>query len=162
MDNPYQSTSAGNSTLPNSTQHLVATQTALYQLSGCKGWVRFMSVLMFIMFAFFVLAFIGMISMFATIGSSSSSYSSMGSSPMNAGIIGILIMLIYGAVIFMLGLRLSKFSSAIGRLMVSRHPQDLETAMVQQMKFWRICGVLVLIGLIFAILGMILPAVFSM
>ncbi len=154
MENPYQNSPASNPSI-NSTQSLVANQSAIYQLSASKGWVRFISVLMFISFAFFLLALIGMFAIYSRVSSSSSGELGLFGT---SGAIGIIIILLYGVIVFMLGLRLSKFSSAIGRLAISRNPLDLESAMVQQMKFWRLCGIIVLIGLIFAILSIALPS----
>lgn len=155
MENPYQTTnpnplssSPGDSLFQggersNALEASSIAQTALY---GAKGWVRFISVLGFIYFAIMIIMLFVMMSVMSRMG--------------GAGALVILLMLAFTSVTFMLALRLSKYSSSIGRMEVTRHPADLESAMVEQMKFWRIAGILVLIGLVFTVLMLLVPAAF--
>jgi len=145
MENPYQSSTVNPTASPQpnayNSQNLEASQTAIYFLAASKGWVRFMSVLMFICLGLFVLGLI--ITMVESRGIG------------NPEIVGILIILTLCAITFFLALRLSLYASAIGRLIVSRNPIDLETAMIQQMKYWRLSGVITLIALVITIIALI-------
>jgi len=53
------------------------------------------------------------------------------------------------------GIKLFKYGSAIGRLMASREPADLELALEQQKSFWKFSGIsaLVMVVLYVVILG---------
>ena len=110
----------------------MATQTAIHELSKCKGWVRFISVLCFILFGIFILGFIGILSMLSRMGGT-------------AGLM-LIMYLVFIVVSFFLAFRLTGYANAIGRLLQSRNPVDLETAMIQQMRFWRLYGILMIVS----------------
>ncbi len=126
---------------------LVASGAAQTSLYSSKGWVRLVSVLGFIYFAIMILMIFAMMSLLGQMGDGSM-------------ILVFLLMLAMTVVIFMLALRLSKYASSIGRMEVSRNPADLENAMIEQMKFWRIAGIMVIIVLVFTILALLVPAAF--
>jgi hypothetical protein len=151
MENPYQSITPANEQAtvfkqdqPN--RKLEATSSAQSYLYSMKGWVRFISVLGFISFAvmlfymFIVMTFLGAFSR-----------------GIGAGFGGIVFffMLVIAAVVFMLALRLTKYTNAIGRMQKSRSPADLEIAMIEQMKFWRLMGVLVILSTFLMLFGFI-------
>ena len=151
MEDPFQQIPASNEKPPVFQGESVNTgieanssaQTFLYSI---KGWVRFISVLGFIGFAvmvfymFVMLVFLG---------------SFVGGAGGGLGVLFLLLMLALSAVVFMLALRLSTYSSSIGRLQRSHSPADLENAMIEQMKFWRLAGILVIIILLLILLGML-------
>jgi len=152
MENPYQTTESvlnhEDNLNPRIGEKLEATSVAQAALYSSKGWVKFVGVLGFIYFAFMVIAVFMMMFVLGHIGGGGS-------------IIMFLLMLAMTIVVFMLALRLSKFSNAISRMEVSRSPVDLENAMIEQMKFWRIAGILVLIGLVITVLTLIAPTAFA-
>ncbi|MGJ8656842.1 MAG: hypothetical protein ACSHX6_10365 [Akkermansiaceae bacterium] len=153
MENPYQQNqplgSGGN--LFQSEQGvrgISATSIAQSHLYASRGWVRFMSVLGFIYFAIMVLGTFGMLAVVGQVG--------------GFAIIGLLLMIVMTVVVFLLANSLSKYSGAITRTEISRNPADLETAILYQMKFWKLAGILTLIGLVMAILGLFVPSIARM
>jgi hypothetical protein len=156
MENPYQpiNPNSGPSSLGDDvfqkgvhSNGLEASSVAQASLYSSKGWVRFVSVLGFICFAIMIIMIFAMMSFVGAMGG-------------GAVILVFLLMLALTVVIFMLALRLSKYASSIGRMEVSRDPADLENAMIEQMKFWRIAGIMVLIGLVITILALLVPSAF--
>jgi hypothetical protein len=149
MENPYQSIVPVNEKsavfqVDQSQEKLAATSAAQAYLYSMKGWVRFISVLGFISFAVMVFyMFVMMVFVGAFTRGVGGSF----------GGLLFLLMLVMAAVVFMLALRLSKYSNSIGRMQISRNRGDLENAMIEQMKFWRLTGVLVIILLAFILLG---------
>lgn len=119
-------------------------------MRGTKPWVMLIGVLMLIGAGFTVLAGLGMM-----FGGSMMSRGPAGAPPtallMGMGAAYLLFSLIY----VFLGVYLVKYSSAIGRLLSSGQSADMEGALEQQRKFWRLAGVLSLVGLVLAVLGII-------
>ena len=136
MDNPYQTTPPP--AYPPNSQELVATQQAVTELANCKGWVRFISVLCFTLFGIFVLGFIGILYM----------VSQWGGAPAPRMLI---MYLAFIFITFFLAFRLTGYANAIGRLINNRHPIDLETAMIHQLKFWRLYGIIMIVSLVIKI-----------
>ncbi len=146
MENPYQSINPVNEKSgvfqqAQFNEGLEANSSAQSYLYSIKGWVRFISVLGFISFAVMLFYMYIMMALTGALGGG------------GLGILFFLLMLVMTVVVFMLALRLSKYSNSIGRMQLSRSPVDLENAMIEQMKFWRLTGILVLILLVFILLG---------
>ena len=59
------------------------------------------------------------------------------------------------AIYVFLGLYLMRFASAIDRLLQSGQAEAMETALQNQRKFWRLAGILMLIGMGLAVLGIL-------
>ncbi len=76
----------------------------------------------------------------------------------STGGIVVIVMIIYCVIIFLFALRLGSYASAIGRISVSRNPLDLEEAMVQQMKFWRLSGISTLVMIVLIIVASVLSS----
>lgn len=125
------------------------TEEMINALRGTKGWVLLIGILMFLGAALTSLG--GIVAMFG----SAMMGASVGGAP--AGMfIGMGVVYILMAVIYVfLGLYLVKYSSAISRLINSGQAVDLEAALQQQRKFWRLAGVLALIMIVFMVLGII-------
>jgi len=146
MDKPYQDLGE-RVAFHDDVQGLRVNSNAQSWLYSAKGWVRFLSVLGFIGFALMLIWAITMMTAFGYLG--------------NAGVfggVGVIMFILMSAmtiVTFMLSLRLSKYSSAIGRMQQTGQPMDFEVAMIQQMKFWRLAGILVLISLAFFLIALI-------
>lgn len=126
------------------------TEEMVNALRGTKGWVLLIGVLMFLAAALTSLG--GIVAMF---GSALMGAGAKGGAP--AGLfIGMGAMyLLMAAIYVFLGLYLVKYSSAIGRLIGSGQAADMEAALQQQRKFWRLAGVLALIMIVFMVLGII-------
>ena len=142
QNNPYQS-SVVNPT-PQSNQQagsnsLVATQVAQQSMMNAKGWVRLISVVSYIYFAIILGGGLYLMAMASYLGG-------------GFGAFVFLIMLVIAIVVFMLALRLSNYASAISRLAITSHPIDLESAMVAQMRFWRLAAI---ISIIYAVIDLI-------
>jgi hypothetical protein len=150
MKNPYQPGSPTNEKYgifqqDQSPEGLEANSSAQSYLYSIKGWLKFISVLGFISFGVIVLYML--IVTFVM--------SALSGGEFGFGIMFLLPTLVMTIMVFMLALRLSKYSSSIGRMQISRSPTDLENAMIEQMKFWRLTGILVLVLLVFILLGIV-------
>lgn len=143
FNNPYQSPEVDplNRTITEQqASNLVATTHAINRATAAKGWVRFLSVMGFVYFGFIVLGIV-------FIGFSALQF--MGS----AEFLPILLIVLGGYIIFKLSMLLSNYSSAMGRLAASSHPQDFEDAMVIQLKFWRYAGILSIVYAVVSLIG---------
>jgi hypothetical protein len=127
------------------------TEEMIDALRGTKGWVLLIGILMFLGAALTALG--GIAALFGS--------TMMGAVGVKGGLpagamIGMGAFYILAAVIYVfLGLHLVRYSSAIGRLAGSGQAGDMEAALEQQRKFWRLAGVLVLIMIVFMVLGII-------
>ncbi|CAN5273083.1 hypothetical protein BH11PSE11_BH11PSE11_28490 [soil metagenome] len=125
------------------------TDGVLSALRGTKGWVMLIGVMMFILASITGISGGAMV-----IGGALSDSGMKGMSPaalLGMGVFYLIITLLY----VFIGLYLVKYSSAIGRLLVSRHSDDLESALHQQRKFWRLSGVLTLVSCVLGVLGVL-------
>jgi len=116
-------------------------------LRGTKPWVLLIGIVLFVSSAFMVLGAFGMIAA-----------GSMGGSPNGPprGVFaGMGVGYVIGAVIYIvMGVYLVKYSSAIGRLLQSGDGTDMEDALASQRKFWKLAGILTLVGIVLAVVGM--------
>lgn len=118
------------------------SQGVLAQLAGTKPWVRFMSVLMFLGAGFMLLMALVMVVM----GSSIAALSKTGTGALPAGMmtgIAILYALLAGIYIYP-ALKLWKYASNIGALLLSSSMLDLEAALSQQRSFWKFLGIMII------------------
>jgi len=141
MNNPYESTNTmiHGQVSPKHSHSLQLDTNGQIALNAAKGWVRFFSVMGFISFAFVIL---GMLGTLFTLGKTG-----------GFGLIITMVFVVMALVIFKLANSLSKYSSAITRVMLNHDPYDFERAMEEQMKFWRLFGILNLIWIVFIIIG---------
>ena len=116
------------------------SQGVLAQLAGTKGWVRFMSVLMFVGAGFMLL--VGLIMLVA--GGSIAANAKTGALP--AGVMtGLAIVYALLSLIYIYpALKLWKYASYIGSLLISGSMMDLESALNQQRAFWKFLGIMVI------------------
>jgi len=118
-------------------------------MRGTKSWVMLIGILMFIAAAFTVLVAIMM--MFG-----SAAMVGKGQSAPPGVFLGIGIVYLVTAVIdLFLGLHLVKYASAIGRLLASGQSADMEDALNQQRKFWKLAGMLALIMIVVFVIGIV-------
>ena len=119
-------------------------------MRGTKSWVMLIGVLMFIAAVFTVIAAVAMM-----FGGSMMGRTAAGAPP-TALFMGMGVAYLFFALIYVfLGLHLVKYSSAIGRLLASGQSADMEDALNQQRKFWKLSGVLALIMIVFFVIAMI-------
>ena len=136
---PYSSP-ASYAQAPSFSAGSAVSQGVLAQLAGTKPWVRFMSVLMFLgaglMLLFALIMLVG--------GGTFSIAGKPGPLPawtitLAAGLYAVLSGLyIYPA------LKLWKYASRIGSLVLSGSMMDLETALSQQRSFWKYIGIMII------------------
>lgn len=127
------------------------TGEMIESLRGTKTWVLLVGILSLIGAGFMVLAGVAMLFGSAFMGS----VGGEGASPPGM-LIGMGVGYILFAVIYIFpGLFLIRYSSAIGRLLSSGQAQDMEDALNQQRKFWKLIGVLVLIMFVIMVVGVI-------
>jgi len=142
MDNNY---APPNSDVTASSGTGGVTNPMLNALSGTKPWVLLIGILSIIGSVFIFIAAARMLA--------------MGSQPGVPGgiLIGMAVLyLAMGVVNIVLGIFLVKYSSAIGRLRITREAGDLETALLTQKSFWKLAGIIVLLFLIIMVVGMII------
>jgi hypothetical protein len=117
------------------------TQGVVEQLAKTKGWTRFAGVLSMLTGGFLILA--------CAAGSSVLNRTGNLQMPKRYIAIGLGFYLLAGGLYLVAGLKLSGFSSAIGRLIYSGKQGDLEDALDRQRSFWQFAGILsIFIGII--------------
>lgn len=155
--NPY-STPAANLYGTNTSGGNVVSAGTIAQLAGTKGWVRFMSVLMWLG-AIFVIGGIVLILVAGSAGLAQ--MSGMGSR--EAGML-VGMMIPYAIMAFMMmypATKMWKYANCIGRLMASHSVADLDAALTEQRRYWKFNGILVIIGLCLGVVGFIAGAAMS-
>ncbi|MEO5713332.1 MAG: DUF5362 family protein [Luteolibacter sp.] len=129
--NVHPGSNAGNSQI---------SQAVLHQLAGTKPWVRFFSVIMFVGAGFMLLGAVGLLIAGSVLATSSSN-------PMFAGGMGFAIAGLYAvmSIVYIFpALKLWKYASHIGALLMTGSETDLVAALGQQRSFWKFVGILVL------------------
>jgi hypothetical protein len=125
------------------------TSVMVDALRGTKPWTMLIGILMFIGTAFMVLAGLMMMVGSAAMGAA------QGGPP--AGIMVGLggVYLVMAVIYVFLGLYLVRYSSAVGRFVSAGQTMDMESALQQQQKFWKLAGVLAIITIVVVVLAMI-------
>jgi Family of unknown function (DUF5362) len=127
------------------------TEEMISALRGTKGWVLLIGILMFIAAIFMGLGGVFMMFGSAMMGAAGMKDGAPAGMFIGIGAVYLLMTVIY---VFM-GIYLVKYSSAISRLIASGQSADMEAALEQQRKFWRLAGVLALIAIVFMVVGML-------
>lgn len=116
------------------------SQGVLEQLAGTKPWVRFMSVLTFIGAGFMLLGALIMLVAGGAVAASGKAGGMSGGMMSGLAIIYALFSVVY----IYPGLKLWKYASHIGQLLISGSMLDLEAALGQQRSFWKFLGIMVI------------------
>jgi hypothetical protein len=133
-----------------STAGLALSSAGLDALRGTKKWVLLIGILLFLLAAFSVVGGAGM-----ALGSSMMGAAAKGG-PGPGFFIGMgVVYLIFAVVYILMGWYLVRYSAAIGRVVSGGQSEDLDEALLQQSKFWRLAGVLVLLSIILFVIGMV-------
>ncbi|HEX9391858.1 MAG TPA: DUF5362 family protein [Usitatibacteraceae bacterium] len=150
MTNPYAAPDAASDGLPAAGGAI--TGVMLDALRGTKGWVKLVGILMFIGAAFTVIAALAM-----TLGGAAMRGMGGGAGAAQLGMmVGMAgFYLLMAAIYVFLGLHLVRYAGAINRLLADGDGESMEDALQHQQKFWRLAGIMVLIGMGFAIIGMV-------
>ena len=128
---------------------ITVTTGMIDALRGTKGWVKLVGILLFVAAAFTALGSLAAIAIPSMMGTGK------GAMPM-AGMVFLVVIYVGMAAIYVfLGLYLMRFASAIDRLLQSGQAEAMETALQNQRKFWRLAGILMLIGMGLAVLGIL-------
>ena len=109
-------------------------------LIASKGWIRFLSVIGFILFSLWLLPLFFLVIPIIAHG----------------GVAGLIVifMIFLTVIFFMLANGLSRVAFAINRIMVEHQPVDFEMAVIAQLKFWRLFGILNLVFVFLFVLGL--------
>ncbi len=108
------------------------SEQSVEMLRQTRPWVMLMGVLCFIGSAFMLLGGLGMLAMGALATATTKS-----AAPMALGVVYIPLAGLY----VYPGLKLTKYAGAIGRLLQSRGPADLDAALLEQKSFWKFAGI---------------------
>jgi hypothetical protein len=123
---------------------------ALDLMRQTRPWVIFLSVLCFLGSGVMLLLSLGAIALGA--------FASASGAKLQEGFSGALLAAIYlplAAIYVYPGLKLWKYGSAIGRLLLSRSPTDLEQALAQQKSFWKYSGIAAIVMMVLYIVVII-------
>jgi len=121
------------------------TNQMISYLRSTKPWTKFLSVLGFIMVAFSVL--IGLVFMIGR-----NLFPQLNGAP--TFIVGIMYML-FSLIYLFPSIYLFKYSSSISRFLNTGREIDMESALSHQKSFWKFVGIVSLIAIIIAVLGII-------
>lgn len=122
------------------------TQGIVDQLRRTKPWALFIAILIFILAVLMVLG-TGMMLLGALAMSSMGENEQMGSLFLGLGLgIGIV-----AVVYFLAGLYLTRFTSAVDRLVQNGSAADLHEALLRQQKFWVLTGIITIITVVLTI-----------
>ena len=126
----------------------VSAQT-LIELTGTKPWVRLLAILSWIGSGFLILAVIAMLVMGVT-GAATGGAAEGGAM--------IAISLVYGLIALLMiypAIKMSAYASRIDDLARSRSVADLEAALSQQRMVWRFYGIIALVYIVLAVVGIL-------
>jgi hypothetical protein len=126
---------------------LIATQHALEMLRQTKPWVRFISVLIWIGAAFMLLA--GMVGLFA--GVAMAGRGGAAQRQMLFLIVYLPVALLY----IMPAIYLGRYASRINDVLRLRRSDVLEQALEAQKSFWKFCGMVVLVMMVFYVVAIV-------
>ena len=134
----------------------IVSEQSVEMLRQTRPWVTLLGVLCFIGSALMLLGGLGMMAM----GAMASATSAKTVAPMALGAVYIP----FAGLYVYPGLKLTKYGSAIGRLLQTRAVADLDSALEQQKSFWKFAGitsiVMVVLYIVF-IIGMVAVGVGS-
>ena len=124
------------------------TASMLEAMRGTKPWVLLIGIVLVISAVFMLLGTLGMIA--------ASALGMAGMGPETGALLGVGAMYALMSLIYiMMGIYLFKYSSAIGRLLVSASAVDMEEALDSQRKFWKVAGIITAIMLVMMVIGII-------
>lgn len=144
--NPYSSPSAALFGGQGGTSGLEVTEAALLHLRATRPWVLFFAILSWLACGLlFVVA--GAVLIGSLVGGAELAQASPGGNP--AYLTGVSVAYFLIALLYILpAVKLTGYSGAIKRVVLSRSSQDLEIAMNKQRSLWKTAGILSILGII--------------
>lgn len=133
------------------------TDTMLTAMRGTKPWVLLVGVVVIIMAAMMLLGALGTL-----IGSAGLAFVDTEFISSAYLLVLTLVYGIMGSLVLILGIYLLSYSKAIGRLIISANTGDMENALCQQHKFWRLAGILMVVSIVMAALLIIALSIMSL
>lgn len=132
----------------------------MQELRGTQPWVRLISVLMWIVSIINLLglAFYLVIGLIGAGGMADSGKVGIG---VGFALFIVVAVGISAMLVIYPTLKLSKYASSISRLSLSQSFTDLTLALAEQRRFWKFCGILCTIYLVFLIVGIVLVMFFG-
>ncbi len=127
------------------------TDLAIEMLRQTRPWVQLLSGLCFLGSVFMMLASVGLMIVGAMTSSSDKSF------PPWLGIVYFPFALLY----VYPGIKLWSYGGAISRLLLTRAPAELESALLHQKSFWKFCGITSIVVLVVYMLALIGAVMFS-
>lgn len=156
--NPYAAPRAGPA------QASVVSGTVPYpvmqELRGTQPWVRLISVLMWIVSMMNLLA-LGFYLVMGLLGAGGMANSGQVGMGVGFALFIVVVVGISAMLVIYPTLKLSKYASTISRLSFSQSFTDLTLALAEQRRFWKFCGILCTIYLVFLIVGIVLVMFFG-
>jgi hypothetical protein len=127
------------------TANLKVNEKMIQSMISTKTWTKFLSIMGFITAGFIIIIGIIFMAFGSTIfaGEAEAPYASL------LGIVYVLMSLLY----IIPSRYLFKYSSALGRFLGAKSELDMESALSYQKSFWKFWGILFLIGIIIAVIG---------
>lgn len=137
------------------------TEGMLAALRGTKGWVLLVGILLFLGAAFMLIGGFGMIVGMSFMGAAGGKDGPPALVFAAMGVFYLIFAVIYG----FLAYYLVQYSVSIGTLLRNVRAEDMETALHHQRKFWKLAGIMALVGMVFMVLGIVaaiaIPAFFA-
>lgn len=149
--NPYHAPSANLFGSSATTSGEAVPTEAIQKLQATKPWFRFFGVIMWIAVALMLLGGFGMLAG-AVIGISAGGQAGAGMAAQAGILIGMAVAYVILAFLYIYpAIKIWKAGTAIKRLVNSRQPEDLVAALEHQRAFWKFCGVLTILLIVFYI-----------
>jgi hypothetical protein len=151
--NPYATPSANPyGSNPLSMEGSVAAET-IAPLAGTKGWVQFMSILLWIGVGFMILGGIGMMAAGSVLSSTIAKTQPNNPFAGQGFMLGMGAMYLLMAVFYVYpAIKLWSYGSRIGKLKSSLSVADLNASLHEQRRFWKFTGIVVIIMMIIYLL----------
>ncbi len=153
--NPYAAPSAAGRPTRAVMSSGAVPASVIAELAGTKPWITLIAVLMWIGCALMILMVLGNL-LIGAIGVSELAKSGNGGI---GGVALVVVAIIYGFTAMLIiypTLKLTKYSSNIGRLVQSQSIVDLTAALTEQRRFWKFYGIMIIIYISLAVLGLLL------
>jgi hypothetical protein len=130
------------------------TNAMIESLSMTKTWVRIVSIALFIVAIFTLMGGLAVVVGFG-VGSAANAKAGAGALMIGMGFLYLLMAAIYVGLAYYL----FQYSSSIGRMLLSDVSINMENALENQRKFWKLAGILVAVGLSITVLGILAAVV---
>lgn len=161
-DNPYSPPTAGGEQRHSDPNQAIAGQSIttgmVDTMEKTQGWARFLAVLLFV-----GAGFLGLFGAFAVIGGivgAAAGFDDVsgfgtGAFASSFGLLGA-VYFGFGVLYFFLGRHLIRFGRSAQQFASRAEAPDLQQALLHQQRFWKMSGIVAIVGLSVTVLGMVL------